>query len=159
MTVGSHLPQRDYPFGHIAWKIRLHYARHISKNISKTANIDKGARIDEFAIVHDRGGVGIDCKLMGPVEIGENVMMGPDCRIFTANHNFDKEQKRFIGFTKPEPVIIGDGSWIGYGVIILPGVKIGKGCIVGAGSVVTKSCGDYVLIAGNPAVVKKSLLD
>lgn len=53
-------------------------------------------------------------------------------------------------------VVIGSGSWIGENAIILPGVKIGKKCIIGAGSVVTKSIPDYSMAVGNPArVVKK----
>lgn len=55
-----------------------------------------------------------------------------------------------------KPVSIGDGCWIGEKVCILPGVNIGKKCIIGAGSVVTKSIPDYSIAAGNPArVIKK----
>ena len=46
---------------------------------------------------------------------------------------------------------IGDHVWIGTGAIILPGVNLGEGCVVGAGSVVTRSVDPYVIVAGNPA--------
>lgn len=54
-----------------------------------------------------------------------------------------------------KPVSIGDGCWIGEKVCILPGVTIGKKCIIGAGSVVIKSIPDYSIAAGNPAKVIK----
>jgi maltose O-acetyltransferase len=49
------------------------------------------------------------------------------------------------------PVTIGEGSWIGARVTILPGVQIGKMCVVGAGSVVTHDVEEYSVVAGNPA--------
>ena len=60
------------------------------------------------------------------------------------------------GLTKPKPVIIEDDVWIGTKTILLPGVHIGKGAIIGAGSVVTKNIPPYTIAVGNPAVVKKS---
>ena len=54
-------------------------------------------------------------------------------------------------------VTIGRGSWIGFGAIVLPGVRIGQCCIVGAGSVVTKSIPDYSVVAGIPAKVIRTL--
>lgn len=52
-------------------------------------------------------------------------------------------------------IMIEDDVWIGARAIILPGVKIGKGCIIGAGAVVTKSFDDYSVIGGNPAKLLK----
>ena len=52
-------------------------------------------------------------------------------------------------------IMIEDDVWIGARAIILPGVKIGKGCIIGAGAVVTKSSDDYSVIGGNPAKLLK----
>ena len=54
-----------------------------------------------------------------------------------------------------KPVSIGDGCWIGEKVCILPGVSIGKKCVIGAASVVVKSIPDYCIAAGNPAKVIK----
>ena len=59
------------------------------------------------------------------------------------------------GLSAPKPIIIGDDVWIGTCSIVLPGVKIGKGSVVGAGSVVTKDVPDYCVVAGNPARIIK----
>lgn len=55
------------------------------------------------------------------------------------------------------PIIIGDNFWAGGGVTILPGVTLGDNVVVGAGSVVTKSYGDNIVLAGNPARIIKEL--
>ena len=60
------------------------------------------------------------------------------------------------GSTEERPVVIGNDVWIGGRVIILPGVKIGDGAIVGAGSVVTRDVSEYDIVAGNPARVIKN---
>lgn len=57
------------------------------------------------------------------------------------------------------PVVLGDYVWIGYGALILPGVTIGRCCIVGAGSVVTRSMPTGSIIAGNPARVLRGLTE
>ncbi|WP_280523208.1 DapH/DapD/GlmU-related protein [Arthrobacter woluwensis] len=62
-----------------------------------------------------------------------------------------------MGSWKPEPITIDDGSWVGAGSILLPGVTIGKGSVVAAGSVVTKDVPPNVLVAGIPASVIRSL--
>ena len=54
------------------------------------------------------------------------------------------------------PVVIGDDVWLGAGAMVLDGVQIGKGCIVGAGSVVTKNLPDYAVAVGVPAKILKN---
>jgi acetyltransferase-like isoleucine patch superfamily enzyme len=97
---------------------------------------------------------------MGGIEIGSNVLIGPYCIIHSANHKFDDITKLIVeqGFKKA-PVKIGDECWIGANVIILPGVSIGKGSVVGAGSVVTKNIPPYSVVVGNPAQILYSRLD
>ena len=55
------------------------------------------------------------------------------------------------GWTEIRPIIIGNDVWIGARVIILPGIHVGNGCVIGAGSVVTHDIPDYEIWAGNPA--------
>lgn len=90
------------------------------------------------------------------VTIGDNVKIGPNCQIYTPQHPKDHVLRRDTVETA-YPVTIGEDTWLGGGVIVLPGVTIGKRCIIGAGSVVTRDIPDDSVAVGNPAVVKKSL--
>ncbi|WP_081304961.1 acyltransferase [Micrococcus luteus] len=86
----------------------------------------------------------------GPVTLGRNVYMGPRSMVITAKHSLGGPDLR-AGDGGPEPVAVGDGTWIGAGAIILPGLTVGPGCIVAAGAVVTKDCAPHGLYAGVPA--------
>ena len=95
-----------------------------------------------------------DCVILdvAKVTIGKNCMIAPKVGIYTATHPVDPELRnsgRELGY----PVSIGDNCWIGAGAIINPGVTLGDNVVIGAGAVVTKSFGDNVVIAGNPARV------
>lgn len=119
-------------------------------NIEKNADFGSGANIT----IGKKSGIGINCKVRGPLTIGENVMMGPDCVILTSTHNFERTDIPMIeqgGAVKK--VTIGDDVWIGTRAIILPGVTIGNGVIIGAGAVVTKDVPDYAIVGGVPARV------
>ena len=70
--------------------------------------------------------------------------------MYAATHPTDVVQRR-AGVEIAKPVVIGDDCWIGGNSIILPGVTIGRGVTVAAGSVVTKNIEPYVVVAGNPA--------
>ena len=119
----------------------------------KNVNIERHASFSTRTKLGDSSGIGIRAQLYGPVTIGKHVMMGPDCIIYTQNHEFSKTNLPMDqqGFQKEQEVIIEDDVWIGGRVIILPGVKIGKGSVIGAGAVVTKNVDPYSIMAGNPA--------
>ena len=92
-----------------------------------------------------------------PVEIGRGSMLGPSVHIYCADHHRDIAL-RASGIERARPVIIGEDVWVGGGAIILPGLRIGNGAIVGAGSVVTKDVAAGDTVVGNPAhTVKKTL--
>lgn len=125
-------------------------------NIEKNANFGNGMGI----VIGNNSGLGINCKVRGPLTIGDDVMMGPDVMIFVSNHKTSCTDipMRLQGSTSRKRVIIEDDVWIDARVIILPGVKIGKGSIIGAGAVVTKDVPQYSVVAGNPAKIIKSRL-
>lgn len=88
----------------------------------------------------------------GGVKIGDRAMVGYGCTILSVNHIIppNRGQMRFSGLEYKQ-VEIGSDSWIGARVVILPGVKVGEGSIIGAGSVVTKNILPFTVNAGVPA--------
>ena len=81
--------------------------------------------------------------------------MGPECMIFTSNHGIEKGELIIKQKNTIEDVIIEDDVWIGARSIILPGVKLKKGSVIAAGSIVTKSVDSYAIVGGNPAKLIK----
>lgn len=104
--------------------------------------------------IGDYSGIGMR-SYIGTVKIGANVMIAPELIAITRNHEFRDTEIPMIKQGKQEdrPIIIEDDVWIGARVIILPGITIGTGVVIGAGSVVTKDVSPYSILAGNPAIV------
>jgi maltose O-acetyltransferase len=93
-------------------------------------------------------GIGAGGKLI----IGDNVLIAPEVVILTTQHIYaDPEIPIFSQGTEASTVVIEDMVYIGYRVIIMPGITIGKGAIVGAGAVVTKDVPPYDIVGGVPA--------
>ncbi len=100
-----------------------------------------------------------------PITIGDNVFFGPNCTLAAAMHPYVKEERR--QFLKEDgrlhdmeygkPITIGDDCWFGSNVVVCGGVTIGEGCIIGAGSVVTKDIPANSLAAGNPCRVIREI--
>ena len=90
----------------------------------------------------------------GGIEIGDDVLVGPQTIIATLNHD-PAPDKRGGMFAKP--VVIGNKVWLGARVTICPGVTIGEGAIVGAGAVVTKDVPPRTVVAGVPAKIIKQI--
>ena len=90
------------------------------------------------------------------VNIGSNVFFGPAVQIYTVNHPLEAKARNSM-IEQARPVTIADDVWIGGGAILLPGVSIGKGSVIAAGSVVTKDIPPSVVAAGNPCRVIKAI--
>lgn len=97
-------------------------------------------------------GRGTQLICRGGLRIGSHVMMGPGVRIITNGHVMDRTDQlmRDQGLYE-KPVQIGDDVWIGANVVVLPGVRIGTGSVIAAGSIVTKDVPEYALMGGVPA--------
>lgn len=155
--LGRYLPDND---GKItlgsAW-VRRFLVKGFTGSKSHGLYINRNATLSPTLVIGDNSGVGANSVIGRGTVIGDNVMMGPECYIYTRNHAFSRTDipMREQGMQDFEPVIIGNDVWIGARVIILPGVKIGNGCIIGAGSVVTKDFPDYAIGGGDPARVLK----
>lgn len=153
-----HLPESDLPYSFGSKYIRRFFAKGCFKKMGKNVNIEHGAFFASGREIEigDNSGLGINCRVTGPLVIGNDVMMGPNVMIFTQNHKNDRTDIPMRLQTAPkQPVKIGDDVWIGANAIILPGVTIGNGAIIAAGSVVTKDVPDYAVVGGNPARIIK----
>lgn len=85
----------------------------------------------------------------GTIRIGSHCFIGPDCGFYTANHPLLAEQRN-AGYEIALPIVLEDNVWLGAGVKVLPGVTIGKGAVIGAGSIVTKDIPAGFVAVGNP---------
>jgi acetyltransferase-like isoleucine patch superfamily enzyme len=101
--------------------------------------------------------IGIGCVIIGPVEIGDNVMLAQNIVVSGLNHGYEdihvppSKQKEIR-----KKITICDDVWIGANSVITAGVTIGKHVVIGAGSIVTKDIPDYCVAVGNPArIIKK----
>jgi maltose O-acetyltransferase len=92
----------------------------------------------------------------GGLAIGDRTIVGPYAMIHTANHEMDPERPFGDQGWTARAVEIGADCWFGMGACVLPGARIGDGCIVGAGSVVADEISPYTVAVGNPARVIKS---
>ena len=95
----------------------------------------------------------MDCA---KITFGKKCFVGPNCGFYTAIHPMEVS-KRNSGYEQAKPITIGDNVWIGGGVTILPGVKIGNNSVIGAGAVVTKDIPANVLAFGNPCRVVREI--
>lgn len=91
-----------------------------------------------------------------PITIGDDVQMGPNIQLLAPTHPLDSE-RRIAGWESGEPITIEDGCWLGGGVIVCPGVTIGRRSVIGAGAVVTRDIPPFSLAVGNPARVIRAL--
>lgn len=151
------LPDNGSPI-HIGQKaIRGFFSRLFLEQCGGDVNIHKHTSFSHTCHIGNHSGIGKDSVLYGPVYIGDDVMMGTECLIYTRNHEYQDPATlmRLQGPQPVEKVIIGNDVWIGGRVTILPGVHIGNGAVIGAGAVVTKDVPDNAVVGGNPAVVIK----
>ena len=97
------------------------------------------------------------------ISIGSGTLLGPAVQVYATTHPSKAEERIYVRdglpayHTQAKPVRIGKNAWIGGGAIILPGVEIGDGTTIGAGSVVTKTIPGGVFAAGNPCSIVREL--
>ena len=120
-----------------------------SSIIESRATINNGVG-DVF--IGDNTLIGIGCVVIGPVRIGNNVLLAQNIVLSGLNHGYENVKMSIRDHeTSTSLIEIGDDSWIGANAVITAGVKMGKHSIVAAGSVVTKDVPEYTIVAGTPA--------
>lgn len=129
-------------------------------------NLGSKSIIEDFTTINNGVGnvligdatiIGLGNVVIGPVSIGNHVMMAQNIVISGLNHGFeDINISPSLQKVQCKEIIICDDVWIGANSVITAGVTLGKHCVIGAGSVVTKSIPEYSVAVGNPAkVIKK----
>ena len=109
-------------------------------------------------VIGDYSRIGLHSTIIGPVCIGSHVHLAQGITVTALNHNFaDRDRRIDQQGISTQPVVIGDDVWIGANAVILPGVTIGRHCVVAAGAVVTKDVPDYCVVGGVPAKIIKNL--
>lgn len=152
--LARHLPRSDVKYSFGARQIRAFILKRLFNKCGKSVNIEP--KVIFFNLteseIGNHSGIGMN-SLVGTVKIGCDVMIGEGLVAISKNHEFANTEipMRLQGFQKDRPIIIEDDVWIGTRVTILPGVRIGKGSVIGAGSVVTKNVPPYAIFGGNPA--------
>lgn len=118
----------------------------IGRHISFSSNIELG----------NNSSIGDFAHIQGSLIVGDNVMIAPHCAFIATDHNIsDTTVPMNTQGDYNKTIVIDDDVWIGYGVIILKGVHIGKGAVCAAGAVVTKDVPSYTIVGGVPAKVIK----
>ncbi len=127
--------------------------------------LGKGGIVEDYSIINnivgdviigERSLIGLSNVIIGPVTIGNDVMLAQNIVISGLNHGYEdialsiREHQ-----TVTKPIIIEDEAWIGANAVVVSGVTIGKHAIVAAGSIVTKNVPDHTIVAGNPARIVK----
>ncbi len=154
-----HLPRSHIKYALGSKAIRAFVLKRLFKSFGKNVNIEPKVIFSNLSEceIGDHSGIGMN-SCIGTVKIGRDVMIGEELIAISRNHEFSSREipMRLQGFQQDLPITIEDDVWIGTRVILLPGIIIGKGAVVGAGSVVTKNVPSYAVVAGSPARLIKN---
>lgn len=123
--------------------------------------------IEDFSCINNAVGgiiigthtrIGLHNTIIGPVHIGNQVNIAQGVVVSGLNHNYENTAYSIIEQgVSTSLIIIEDDVWIGANAVITAGIKIGKHCVIGAGSIVTKDIPECSVVAGNPATIIKHL--
>jgi len=140
--------------------LNKYYRRKIEETAKEVGSdfslwFDNEKSVNEKTVIGDNVHFnGINIRGDGPVTIGDNFRQGSGCEIITENHAYDEGDRLPYGDSYvTKSVEIDDNVWFGIDVTVLPGVSIGEGAIIQAGSVVTSDIPEGAIAGGHPAEV------
>ena len=149
-----------FPYNTIFNEQFIHIGRNtmIGPQCTLSAGMVPGQKCISAIVVSigDRCLIGRGSGIVGhySITIGNDVWTGHHVYITDQNHGYEDVSRPISQQSQPErAVVIGDGSWLGHGAVVLPGVTIGKHVVVGANAVVTRDIPDFCVAVGSPARV------
>jgi acetyltransferase-like isoleucine patch superfamily enzyme len=147
------LPSSYFPMGEIFNSIRVFNLKQLI-DIGEGNCVQTGFRFG----MREQLVIGNNCQINEDVyiqsaKIGNDVLIAQNVSLLAVTHKFRSMSIPIIkqGSTDVDPVIVGNGVWIGRNVTVMPGITLGEGCIVGTGAVVTKDVPPYAIVGGVPA--------
>lgn len=153
LLLGSWMPHyfMNYTFK-ISKYIRIISAKLLFEKCGRNVDIGRKIKLNSKISIGNNSSIGDNSFISGQIKIGNDVMIAPQVMLIASNHNHDRKD---IPMNKQgsnsKGITIEDDVWIGARAIILDGIHIGKGSIIGAGSIVTKNVDEYSIVGGNPA--------
>ena len=154
---GTWLPSQPVPGWKLGYKLRRWLMKYIAEECGLNVVIKQNAYVGtgRGLRIGNNSQLGVNSRIGPFVWIGSDVVMGPDVVIMTTAHAFENpgEPIRLQGDLPVKSVKVGNDVWIGTRVIVMPGVTLGNGSVIGAGSVVTRDIPPLAIAAGNPARV------
>lgn len=154
----SRLPNSSFPFGRVYNFLRVLI-------LNKLLDLGSGCKIQRNVYIGSGDGIfiGNNCQLndnirLDNIKIGDNVMIARDSIFLGKMHKYDDLVIPMIdqGSLDCNPTVIEDDVWVGARVIVMPGLRISKGSVIGAGSVVTKDTIEFGIYGGVPAKLIKT---
>lgn len=162
MAVGARMPDQAlhfFNYSNASKNKRNRVLKAALPGLDRKCTIEGPLYVESF----DRLSVGKDAFLnsgvvvlnAAMVAIGDGSLIGPGVKFCTTYHHSDPDQRALDRSAQAKPISVGTNVWIGASAVLLPGVNIGDGALIAAGSVVTRDVAARSVVAGIPATVKR----
>lgn len=150
-------PEDYRPYALFFPQLRQLLVRGFAASSGRNLRVKHNADISPFIQVGDDSELGQHSLIHSHVTIGSKVIMGPNVKIYSRNHNFEDLTVPIADQGKCQlETTIGDDVWIGANVVIVAGINVGSHSVIAAGTIVTRDIEPYAVVGGNPAKVIRS---
>ena len=160
LAVFRHTPEDFRPYALFFPWVRNRLVAFFADQCGRSVRVKSNAEVSPHIRIGERSELGTRCMIQSGVVIGDDVIRGPDVKIFSRNHRFDDPgQPVALQGKQQRSVVIGNDVWIGANVVVLPGVTVGDHAILAAGAIVTRDVPAWAIVGGNPARIIKDRRD